>query len=177
MKLSDWEKSLLSEEVCMLCHSQFAVELMEQAGQLRILGISGTFAFYNLNCPKGDCPFSMTAVVIRTQRPKSLPDYCLEAAGAIESFIEVSGLICGTCRSKEMGDVVATVPDSAFPAFWIESYCHRCETKNRRVIWWIVVNPLDMVRGITWRSVIPRDLVLDAHEVLKKASSVADLFS
>lgn len=176
MKLSEWEKNLLTEEVCLLCHSRFAVELMEQIGQVRILGSSGTFAFYDVTCPKGDCPFVMTVVLIRTQLAQSCFDPSLEAVAAIEVFLGISGLNCGTCGGAEMGDIVATIPHSEFPAFWIISYCHLCETKNSQVIWWRVVNPLDMVRNFPTRTAIKVDLVLDAHEALKKVSGVADLF-
>lgn len=176
MKLSEWEKTLLTEEVCLLCNSHFAVELMEQVGQIRILGTSGTFAFYNLVCPKENCPFVMTAVLIRTQRTQSRLDPSVEAVAAIEAFLQISGLNCGTCGGSEMGDVVATIPHSDFPAFWIISYCHLCEAKNSRVIWWRVVNPLDMVRNFPTRTVIKEDLVLDAHEALKKVVGVSDLF-
>ena len=176
MKLSEWEKNLLAEEVCLLCQSSFVGELMEQTGQIRIQGTSGTFAFYNLVCPKWDCPFTMTAVVIRTQRKKPSFEPSLEAVAAVEAWISISGLNCGTCGGSKMGDVVATVPHSEFPAFWIISYCLFCETKNSRIIWWKVVNPLDMILRKPLTSPILEDLVLDAHEVLKKASSLSDLF-
>lgn len=176
MNLSEWEKGLLTEEVCLLCHSFFVVELMELTGQIKILGTSGTFAFYNLVCPKRDCPFNMTAVVIRTQRKKPFLEPSLEAVTAVEAWIQVSGLNCGTCGESKIGDVIATVPYSEFPAFWINFYCLFCETKNSRVIWWKVVNPLDMILKKPLTPPIPEDLVLEAHEVLKKVSSVSDLF-
>lgn len=175
MKLSEWEKNLLTEEVCRICRTHFEVELMKQIGQLRIKGVSGLFVFYNLVCSKIKCPFSMTVVMIRTQRLES-PESLLEAIAATKTLIAGSRVSCGTCGTTKLGNIGATLPNGRSQDFQIRSFCQVCETKNTRDIRWRVVNPLDMLRKVPLRTPLKEDHVLDAHEVLKSVSFVGELF-
>ncbi|HET7713188.1 MAG TPA: hypothetical protein VFK94_01660, partial [Patescibacteria group bacterium] len=114
--------------------------------------------------------------VLRTQRNPSSFKAGPESAEAISAYLSVSTPRCRQCGEKKLARAKVTIPHSDFPAFWIVSYCLSCETRNSRIIWWVVVNPLDMVRSKLQRTVIPTDLVLDAHEALKRVQSVSDLF-
>lgn len=176
MKLSEWEKNLLTEEVCRVCRTHFEVELMEQVRQLRIGGVNGLFVFYNLICSKKSCPFAMTVVVIRTQHLKSHQNLSLEVIAATETLIAGSRVACGTCGATKLGNIGATLPNENSQGFQIRSFCRVCETKNIRDIRWRVVNPLDMLRKVPLRTPIKEDQVLDAHEALKSVSFVGELF-
>lgn len=176
MKLIEWEMCKLSEEACLLCQAKFKVELMEMISQLRITGIKGTFVFYNLACPSETCPFVITAVVLRTQRNPLSFKASQEAAYAVKKYLLAVNPPCNACGERKLGPAQLTISHPNFPAFWIVSYCLSCETRNSRIIWWVVVNPLDMMRSKLQRTVIPTDLVLDAHEALKRVQSVSDLF-